>query len=125
MSASTKICSITQRLVRGSPWSAMILGQALMAEVHRDIKPSELKNKELTGDDLELCEEAKVVVAARACLQVALVKIPECKTARSKAATMRECKRPISGLKVMEFPVVSHKDPRRCGNTVNGREGIG
>ena len=59
----------------------------------------------MSSDDAELCEEAKLLVGARACLTVALVKLPECRTQKSKSATVRECKRLISGLKIKEFPV--------------------
>ena len=48
--------------------------------------------------------EAKLVVGVRAAVTVALVKVAACKTAKSRAATIREVKRLIAALEVDDFP---------------------
>ena len=51
-----------------------------------------------------MLEEAKLVVGVRAAVTVALVKVAACKTAKSRAATIREVKRLIAALEIDHFP---------------------
>lgn len=52
----------------------------------------------------ELLTESKMMVGVRAALTVALTKMPLCKTAKSRAATLREVKRLIAALEIESFP---------------------
>ena len=55
-------------------------------------------------DTKELLDEAKLMVGVRAAVTVTFVKMPLCRTNKSKAATLREVKRLIAALELEDFP---------------------
>ena len=65
----------------------------------------EMKQDKAVQDKVEeVLEEAKLMVGVRAACSVILTKLPLAKSVNSKAATIRETKRLINGLKCKAFP---------------------
>ena len=86
--------------------ASLIQGQQLMKQAYGNLtSPAPVMPKQIDQDNQKVTDEAKMVVGVRAALSVALVKLPDCLTARSKSATLREAKRLLASLDIKDFPV--------------------
>ena len=68
---------------------------------------------------LEKLEEAQMMLALRACETVTLRKLPECKSQKSRTATLREAKRLVGKLEGPEIPAISF---RRLDKAMSGEK---